>query len=102
MGNIDIDFVKAQKQARELRTLASNLKKMSQRSYADTLQRISGDWQGESASAFLAKGNKLKDEILATAEALEAVADNVSETARRIYLAEKRAEQIAKERAAKR
>lgn len=101
MNSITIDFVKAIAQARQLDTIAAGIEKLASQQYDATIRKLSGDWRSENASAFLVKAEKLKSEMLTTASSIKKTAEQVRTTARRIYNAEKRAQEIARTRAAK-
>ena len=101
MSAITIDFEKTMRQAAQLDDCAEKLRRMNNNEYAKSMQTLANAWKSDSASAFFGKGDILRRSIDSNAKDLEIIANNLRRAARRIYEAEKRAEEIAKQRAAK-
>lgn len=99
MNNIEFDFQKAIKQAEQLEDISSELKKLSNNKFENTLSRLSSNWKGDSANAYLKKGKKLQTNIGNTAKDLNTVANNIRNIAKTIYNAEMAAKRVAEERA---
>lgn len=101
MDTIAINFENANKQARELEELAAQLKSLMDNEFTDAMQELSADWQSESSAQYFNKGSRLQRKINSTATDLIIIANNIKRTSRRIYEAEKRAEEIARQRQAR-
>jgi WXG100 family type VII secretion target len=97
-SEIKIDFAQAKKCAKELEDIAAEMKSLSNRDMEDSLQNLFGAWTGEAATAYINKGVKLQQKITANAANLERIAATIRSTAKRIYDAEMRALEIARER----
>ncbi len=100
MAYISIDFEHTIRQAERLEASAQKLRNMARRDYQRSMQTLSNDWKSDSAQAFLAKGDKLRQSMENTARDLETIAGNIRRSAIRMHEAEKRAEAIAKQREA--
>jgi WXG100 family type VII secretion target len=85
---IEMDFDKANRQAKELDDVASSLNKLSGTQLEDTLTQLGQNWTGDNASKYLAKGAELQGNIVKTADAIQEVADAIREIAEEIYEAE--------------
>ena len=96
MDGITIDFQRTMRQADKLDDQADNLKRMLNNDYRSSMQKLANEWRSESASSFFNKSDRLKRDIENTARDLEIIAGNIRRAARRIYEAEKRAEEIAR------
>ncbi len=101
MDRITIDFENANRQARELEELAAQLKSLMDNDFSDTMQALAADWQSDSSDRYFNKGSRLQRQINNTASDLITIANNIRRTSRRIYEAEKRAEEIARQRQAR-
>lgn len=95
MSNIYLNYQHAMRQAEQIREVGHNLGKMSTNELAETLQQLSGNWEGESASAYLQKGRTLQADINKTAKKLENIATAIEQAAKRILQAEKEAQELA-------
>lgn len=102
MSNISIDFERTMQQANKLDEYADTLRNMSRREYSQAMRNLSGDWVSDSATAFLGKSENLRMNIEQTARDIETIANNIRRAARRIYDAEKKAEELAKQRTSSR
>lgn len=98
MDNITIDFERAMRQAAKLDDQADNLRRMARNNYGHSMQTLANDWKSDSASEFFRKSEIMRRDIERTAKDLEIIAGNLRRAARRIYEAEKRAEEIARQR----
>ena len=85
---IEMDFGKANRQARELDDVAANLKNLSNVKLEDTLGQISVNWTGDNSTKYVGKGKTLQGNINTTASALEEVAQAIRDIAEVIYEAE--------------
>lgn len=101
MDSITIDYAKALRQAAKLDECADKLKRMSSGDYANAMQQLSAEWRSESASTFFGKGQQLRGNINNTARDLETIAGNIRRAARRIYEADQRAAEIARQRSSR-
>lgn len=90
-ANIEIDFQQAQAQAKKLEDMADSMKRLANQQMADTIQEISYCWKGETATAYLGKAERVKQDIASTADTLYAVASRIKAQAKRIYDAEMQA-----------
>ena len=98
MSSIEFDFELAKKQADQLDTLAAELSKLSTKSFDSTLQSLSSNWKGNSATAYLNKGATLQTRMNTTVKNMGAVAGNIRTIARIIYEAEQAAKREAEEK----
>lgn len=96
--SIRINFSQAKAQANSISEIAENMRTLAERDFNDTIQQIASAWQGDSASAYLAKAELVRSSILSTAKALADVASEIRAEAKRIYDAEMRALEIAQHR----
>lgn len=97
-AQIMMNFRMAVKKAEELEQVSSELKSMVQNDLESSMQALSNAWKGEGATAYLNKGIKLKEKILASARQLDKTASTIRNVAKRTYDAEMHALQIARER----
>lgn len=95
---IEINFRSDVQRAEELEAVAENLERLSKNKYKDTMQQISANWRGECASLYLQKGDVLQEELLEVATELKKIAETTRNIAKRTYLAEKKALEIAQRR----
>lgn len=92
---INLDYAKAIRQAEQLEAIARNLGTLADSEFQGCLQRISTNWKGENASAYIAKGQKLKGDMNKTAEQLNKAAGAIRNIARRTKEADIAAMNIA-------
>lgn len=92
---IQIDFEQAKRQARRIDEIADYLSELSRRQLENSFQSLSRSWKGENASAYLAKGTGLQEDIDGTANDLHKIALDIRTVAKRIYDAEMTALRIA-------
>lgn len=98
MGRIDMDFNQAIRQADELSGIASRLRRLANGDYRITIDNIAGNWKSTNADNFCRKGYRVRDNLLVIANNIEKTAGTLRANARRVYEAEKRAEEIARSR----
>lgn len=98
MDLIEMNFRQAKQQAAKLEELAIQLENLAKKDLQDTMQELSGVWKGENAEAYMRKGNRLGENIAATAANLKQIAATIRTTAQRTYETEMRAREIAIER----
>lgn len=95
---IEFDFKQALRQADRIDTIASNLSELSGKEFGGSLENLSANWKGDNASIYMAKGNRLQEQMNGTAKELHAVAADIRVIARRLYNAEMNAWRIANSR----
>lgn len=95
---IQMDFTKAKRQARELDTVASNLKNLSSRKLGGVLEDLAGSWTGDNSARYINKGHTLQSNITSTADSLSEVAQAIRDIAEVIYEAEMEAWERAHDR----
>lgn len=98
MDLIEMNFRQAKQQAAQLEELAARLENLAKQDLQETMQELSGVWKGENAEAYMRKGNRLEENIAATAAKLKQIASTIRTTAQRTYETEMRAREIAAER----
>lgn len=96
MGDIKIDFAAVEFQAKQLEEIAEGISNLAERRMAGTIENMAAAWEGESASAYFAKVDLVKQELLKTASSLCDAASSVRAQARKIYEAESKAIEQAK------
>ncbi len=92
------NFKRALKKADELTEIAQNMRKSANGELSNEIESIKCSWQGDGASIYINQANKLKDEIIDSANRLENAAQIIRQVAKRTYNTEKRALEIAKKR----
>ena len=98
MDYIEWNYIQAKKQAAKLEEQADMLKRLSDVQLDETLQELSWNWKGDSASAYLCKGEKIKCEIRSMVEELRKTAEVIRSSAERTFKAEMKAREMAKKR----
>ena len=98
MDYIEWNYIQAKKQADKLEEQADRLGRLAQNQLEDTLQNLARNWQGESAGAYIRKGEKMKNEINTLAKDLRRAAGVIRSSAERTYQAEMRVKELAKKR----
>lgn len=98
MDYIELNFQQAKQQAAKLESLAIKLENLAKKDLDGTLQQLSEAWKGESASAYMQKGQRLEEKIVQTAKELKKTAQTIRSTAKRTYNAEMRARELAGQR----
>ncbi|MDO4617059.1 MAG: hypothetical protein Q4B03_06340 [Lachnospiraceae bacterium] len=88
---VELDYRRAGKISRELAEHADRLERLARGQMEDSIGRLSADWKGEGASAYLRKENIVKEDILRMAKDLRRTASVLQSTAERTYRAEMRA-----------
>ncbi len=94
---IYMDFQKVQLQIEELRNIASRMSSLADDDISGTISSIRGNWSGENADAFTAKGIKIQEKIGMTANDIRKAADTFETMAIRMRDAELANIRIAKE-----
>ena len=89
-GEILFNYEKAMAQVRALQEIASNIKKISDTNMTDCMNNVKKNWEGDNATAYVGKGNKLKQKIKKSGENVDKVASTLAEMARNIRDAELR------------
>ena len=98
MDYIEMNFRQAKQQADQLENLAVRLERLAKNDFRGTLQNLSSCWKGESADAYMRKGERLEDHMARTASNLKKTARTIRSVAQRTYEAEMRAREIARNR----
>lgn len=97
---IQMDFNRAIQKANELDSIADSLSKLSDTDFQNTLDSLNNDWKGDNATAYIAKGMALKENMNATVKDIRNTASTIRTVAKNIYDAEMEALRIAEEREA--
>lgn len=97
---IQMDFNRATQKADELDSIADSLSKLSSTDFQNTLDSLNNDWKGDNATAYIAKGMALKENMNATVKDIRNTASTIRTVAKNIYDAEMEALRIAEEREA--
>lgn len=95
---IELDFKQALRQADSIDAAAEQLSNLSGREFRTSLDNLSANWRSDSASMYMAKGNRLQEQMDGTAKELHAAAASIRTLAKRIYNAEMNAWRIATSR----
>ena len=95
---IIFNYKNALSQADKLDGVAKKLKGISSNDLNNTLSSLDKSWNGDNAWAFIGKGKNIQQKVNASASSINAVADEIRRTAKRIYDAEMRAIEIAESR----
>lgn len=95
IGTILFNYRKAIEQANELEQLARRLENCAKNDVASALAQVSGNWKGESASAFLQKGHKAQSDMEKAVKQLRNVAAAIRKAAETVRRTEERAREIA-------
>lgn len=98
MDYIEWNYIQAKRQAAKLSEQADRLDRLAGNSLSGTMQNLSNNWKGESADAYLRKGEKMKSEIHTLARELRRAASVIRSSAERTYRAETRARELARKR----
>ena len=97
-AQIKMNYREAMQQARDLDTLAGKIRTTANQKVEQSMQLLSSGWKGNTASDFLRKYSELKRQILASADELNSIADDIRRTAQIVYNAEMEALRIAQTR----
>ncbi|MCR4691226.1 MAG: hypothetical protein K5739_07775 [Lachnospiraceae bacterium] len=89
-GEIYFNYEKAMSQVRALQEIASSIKKISDSNMTDCMNNVKKNWEGDNATSYVGKGNKLKEKIKKSGENVDRVASTLAEMARNIRDAELR------------
>ena len=83
--DIEIDFVKACNQSRELMNISNNLFKIAGSDMMETMAMVRLSWQGGNVESFYGKTEKLRTDLMNIAEDLARIANHINHTADIIY-----------------
>lgn len=97
-AQIKMNYREAMQQARDLDTLAGKVRTTANQKVEQSMQLLSSGWKGNNATEFLRKYSELKQQILDSADELNAIADDIRRTAQIVYNAEMEALRIAQTR----
>ena len=92
---IEFDFSQARQQAGQLEEIAQRLEALAQNQLQSAQEELPSYWTGRSASLFQNKQEQLRQNVLTTARAIRAEAEDIRTVARRLYEAEQAALEIA-------
>lgn len=98
MGNIELDFQNAKRQADKLDELAQKLERLAKNQWDGTLLNLSEQWRGNNATVYLRKGMQLENDMAASAKKMRLTASKIRSTAKKIYDAEIYAKKLAENR----
>lgn len=94
-ATIQFNYQKAVSQANQLDDLANDLRNIANRNVDGALDQVAANWKGESASLFVQKGNKAKNDLLSSARQLSNTASAIRKAAENVRRAELEAKRIA-------
>lgn len=94
------DYVKAKQRASSIDLIAERIKSISQNGVVENLENLNTRWQGESMDIVRTKGMEINGDINATVRNLKKIADTIRRIAKRNYVAEIKAIEIARSRSA--
>lgn len=94
-ATIQLNYQKAIRQANQLEDLANDLRNIANRNVDDALDQVAANWKGDSANMFLQKGNKAKNDLIASAKQLSNTAKAIRKAAENVRRAELEAKRIA-------
>ena len=97
-AEIRYDYQIAKEYADRLTELANEIKQIANSRYTDSINQISLKWQGESANVFKSKAEKVKSDMLKTANDIDQAAEKLMSTAVNLYRTEMTAKEIAEKR----
>ena len=98
LSEINFNYEQAMRQARTLEELAEKITNASERDMGDILNDVNSAWKSDNSAQYLKKGQKVKEDMLTTAENVERIAATIKTIAARIREAELEAWRIANER----
>lgn len=88
MDYIEWNYIQAKRQADRLDEQADRLSRLASGQVAGALGTVSCNWKGDSAEAYLRKGERMKREISSLAGDLRRAAAVIRSSAERTYRAE--------------
>ena len=97
---IQMDFNRTKQKAQELDNIANQLARLAGTNFQNTLTALNSDWKGDNATAYIANGYALIENMTDTVGKLRNAANSIRKIAQNIYNAEMEALRIAEERAA--
>lgn len=95
---IQLNYTQAIEQAEQLSKMADEIKDLSEEEVAKLITDLGSCWEGENASAYIAKVEILKRNLEKTAEDIKKTSTTIRDMATNIYNAEMEAEKIADNR----
>ncbi len=98
---INFNYNKAMSQANELRDISKALKSLGDNSLEDCFANISRNWSGTNSENYVKKGRNVKTKITNSSQSITAAANAIETMAKRIYDAEMRALELARQRSYK-
>ena len=97
-SEIRINYNNARAKASKIEELAAQLRAIAKQDLEGSLNMLSNEWTGDSATAFRSKGEALSKELLETAKLMENTARAIRKTAKNISDAERAAIDIIEAR----
>lgn len=94
---IEMNYNQAVRQAKQLETLAGNLKKI-QNELQDSMNGLSRGWEGDASDAYRRKGSRLAEKVRKDADQLNQAAAAIRNIAKRTRRAELESIRIAEQR----
>ncbi len=85
---IRLNYNQAVKQAETLSEIATDMRNIANKELQDCVSQISNNWTGSNATAYKAKCDTLKSNILITADKLDKTASTIRSIAKNTYNAE--------------
>lgn len=92
---IDFNYYKTIEQVKELRSISKALANLGEKDLSACLGKISKNWKGDNADAYIKKAEKLEGYISDSSKNISDTADVLEEMATNLYNAEKENEKIA-------
>lgn len=92
------NFTKSNAKATELENIAKKIKSLNSSTYKEELSNVENYWHGEAADVYMQKAVEISEEMDNIAASLLETADLIKRTAARVYEAEMKALDIAKNR----
>lgn len=94
------DYVKAKQKANAIDIIANRIISISQNSVVEELEDLNRKWQGDTIDIVKSKGMEINGDLNATARNLKKIAATIRRIAKRNYIAEMKAIEIARNRSA--
>lgn len=93
-----MDYLQTNAKASELERLAASLKNLAENRFQSSLDQLAKEWTGEASREYIAKGSKLKSDILNVSINLNKEAQTIRNIAKRTYNTEMKALEMANSR----
>ena len=97
-AEIAFNFKQAMNKASEVDNVSGRISRLSRNDLGGVMQGISSCWKGNSASAYLNKGNALQDNMDDVSREIKNIANEIRNAATRIYNAEMENLRISQQR----